>query len=203
MVDSSAALNRQNDYRLVAADSPPPLQLIDSLTLTRRKQLHRRRCISCRRWSLDPIPHTIQILRHNLQFIKLATTININFHYYKDTKNFSNNHHPFEEERVLLEAVKEKGADYDETKRLEAANMRLVVNLINQYQHRGLTLEELVEAGEASLRNAIMNFNLNSGIKFITYAVTQMRQYTEALTPQNCPKDEEKDNWGNKTQISR
>ena len=99
---------------------------------------------------------------------------------------------------MLLEAVKEKGADYDETKRLEAANMRLVVNLINQYQHRGLTLEELVEAGEASLRNAIMNFNLNSGIKFITYAVTQMRQDTEALTSQNCPKDEKK-----KTQLRK
>ena len=45
---------------------------------------------------------------------------------------------------MLLEAVKEQGAYCDEMKRLEAANMRLVVNLINQYQHRGLTLEELV-----------------------------------------------------------
>ncbi len=160
--------------------------------------MHRRRCIRRRRRSLDPIPHSIQILRHNFQFIKLATTININFHYYKDTKNFSNNHHSFEEERVLLEAVKEKGADCDEMKRLEAANLRFVVNLINQYQHRGLTLEELIEAGDASLRKAIMNFNLNSGIKFITYTVTQMRQYTEALTPQNCPKDEER-----KTQLRK
>lgn len=93
---------------------------------------------------------------------------------------------------MLLEAVKEKGAHYDEMKRLQAANLRFVVSLINQYQHRGLTLEELIEAGDARLRNAITNFNLNSGIKFITYAVTQMRQYTEALTPQNCPKDEER-----------
>ena len=85
---------------------------------------------------------------------------------------------------MLLEAVKEKGAHHDETKRLEAANLRFVVSLINQYQHRGLTLEELIEAGEASLRNAIMNFNLNSGIKFITYAVIQMLQDTETLTSQ-------------------
>lgn len=93
---------------------------------------------------------------------------------------------------MLLEAVKEKGAHYDETKRLEAANMRFVVNLFNQYQHRGLTLEELIEAGEASLRKATTNFNLNSGIKFITYAVTQIRQDIEALTPQNCPRDEKR-----------
>ena len=93
---------------------------------------------------------------------------------------------------MLLEAVKEQGAYCDEMKRLEAANLRFVVSLINQYQHRELTLEELIEAGEARLRNAITNFNLNSGIKFITYAVTQMRQYTEALTVQNCPKDEKR-----------
>ncbi len=93
---------------------------------------------------------------------------------------------------MLLEAVKEKGAYCDEMKRLEAANLRFVVSLINQYQHRGLTLEELIEAGKACLRKAIMNYGYNSGIKFITYTVTQMRQYTEALTVQNCPKDEKR-----------
>lgn len=36
-----------------------------------------------------------------------------------------------EEERVLLEAVKEKGAYCDEMKRLEAANIRFGVSLIN------------------------------------------------------------------------
>ncbi len=85
---------------------------------------------------------------------------------------------------MLLEAVKEQGAYCDEMKRLEAANTRFGVNLIYQYQHRGLTLEELIEAGEASLRKAIMDYGYNSSIKFITYTVTQMRQYTEALTSQ-------------------
>ena len=94
---------------------------------------------------------------------------------------------------MLLEAVKEQGAYCDEMKRLEAANLRFGLNLINQYQHRGLTLEELIEAGEASLRKATTNFNLNSGIKFITYAVTQMRQDTEALTSQ-LSKRREKEN---------
>ena len=84
-----------------------------------------------------------------------------------------------EEERVLLKAVKEKGAGCDEMKRLEKANMRFVVSLISQYQHRGLTFEELIEAGKSSLRNAIENYDLDSDTKFITYAVTQMRQSIE------------------------
>ena len=50
-----------------------------------------------------------------------------------------------DEQRKLLKAVKEKGRDSSEMKRLEAANMRFVVSLANQYQHRGLSLEELIE----------------------------------------------------------
>lgn len=84
-----------------------------------------------------------------------------------------------EEEQVLLKAVKEKGTDCDEMKRLEAANMRFVVSLVNQYQHRGLTLEELIEAGKAGLRNAAESYDLNSNCKFISYAVTQIRQPLE------------------------
>lgn len=95
-----------------------------------------------------------------------------------------------EEERVLLKAVKEKGCDCDEMKRLEAANMRFVVSLINQYQHRGLTFKELIEAGKASLRIAIENYDLDSDIKFITYAVTKIRQNIEELITFNCNKNE-------------
>ena len=82
-------------------------------------------------------------------------------------------------EHVLLKAVKEKGTDCDEMKRLEAANMRFVVSLVNQYQHRGLTLEELIEVGKVGLRKAVENYDLDSDTKFFTYAVTQMRQSIE------------------------
>ena len=84
-----------------------------------------------------------------------------------------------EEERMLLKAVKEKGRDCGEMKRLEAANMRFVVSLANQYQHCGLSLEELIEVGKAGLRKAVENYDLDSSTKFITYAVTQMRQSIE------------------------
>jgi len=84
-----------------------------------------------------------------------------------------------EEERMLLKAVKEKDCDCGEMKRLEAANMRFVVSLANQYQHRGLTLEELIVAGKASLEKAAESYDLDSDSKFITYAVPQMRQSIE------------------------
>ena len=91
-----------------------------------------------------------------------------------------------EEEQVLLKAVKEKGRECDEMKRLEAANMRFVVSLVNQYQHCGLSLEELIEVGKAALRNAAQNYDLDSDGRFISYAVTQMRQSIEEMTNQNC-----------------
>lgn len=86
-----------------------------------------------------------------------------------------------DEEQELFNAVKAKGTDCDEMKRLEAANMRFVVSLASQYQHRGLTLEELIEAGKASLRNAAEHFEIDSNCKFIAYAVPQMRRCIEEL----------------------
>lgn len=93
-----------------------------------------------------------------------------------------------EEELALLNAVKAKGRDCDEMKQLEKAKMRFVVSLVNQYQHRGLALEELIEAGKASLRKAIMDYDLNSETKFIAFAVPQMRQSIEnTITKINSP----------------
>ena len=98
------------------------------------------------------------------------------------------------EELALLKAMKEKGTDCDEMQQLEAANMRFIVSLANKYQHRGLNLEELIEAGKAALRNAAESYELDSDSKFITYAVPQMRQSIEELMTLNCTKNE---SWGN------
>lgn len=86
-----------------------------------------------------------------------------------------------QEELALLKAVKEKGAECDEMKQLEKTNMRFVVSLANQYQNRGQTLEELIEAGKASFRKAVMDYDLDPEIKFIAHAVPQMRQSIEEL----------------------
>ncbi len=95
-----------------------------------------------------------------------------------------------EEELALLKAVKEKGTDCIDMTQLEKANMRFVVSLVSQYQNRGLTLEELIEAGKAGLRKAIMDYDLDSETKFIAFAVHQMRQSIEILISQNCLKNE-------------
>lgn len=52
-----------------------------------------------------------------------------------------------DEEIALCKAVWEKGTDSDEMRQLEKASMRFVVSIANQYQHRVLTLVELIEAG--------------------------------------------------------
>lgn len=84
-----------------------------------------------------------------------------------------------EEEQALLKAVKEKGTDCDEKKRLEQANMKFVVSLIAQYQHRGLTLEELIETAKIGLREAIEKYDLASNRKLAVEAVQCMRQHIE------------------------
>lgn len=83
------------------------------------------------------------------------------------------------EERALLKSVKEIGADCEEMKRLEQANMKFVVSLIVQYQHRGLTLEELIEAATAGLRETIEQYDLASDNKLAVEAVRCMRQHIE------------------------
>ena len=81
-----------------------------------------------------------------------------------------------DEEAALCKAVLEKGTDCDEMRQLEKANMRFVVSIANQYQHRGLTLGELIEAGTDGLRKGAMKYDASHGTKFIAYAVWWVRQ---------------------------
>ena len=59
---------------------------------------------------------------------------------------------------------------------LEKANMRFVVSLVGQYKNQGLELEELLEAGKEGLRRAALTYRSDSDIRFLRYAVGQMRQ---------------------------
>ena len=81
-----------------------------------------------------------------------------------------------EEELELLKAVQEKGADCEEMRKLEKANMRWVLSAVRPYQKQGLTLEELIKAGTEGLRIGIMKYDLNDDIKFIAYVVKWIRQ---------------------------
>jgi RNA polymerase primary sigma factor len=81
-----------------------------------------------------------------------------------------------EEELALLKVVQKKGTDCDEMKELEKANMRFIVSVANQYQKRGLSLEELIEAGTEGLRKGAMKYNFEADFSFIAYAVWWIRQ---------------------------
>ena len=81
-----------------------------------------------------------------------------------------------EEEQALIKAIQEKGPEREEMEKLILPNMRFVVSVANQYKDKGLSLEELIEAGTEGLRKAALNYDLKADFKFISYAVWWIRQ---------------------------
>ena len=81
-----------------------------------------------------------------------------------------------EEELALIKAIQEKGPECDEMDKLVRPNMRFVVSVANQYQNKGLSLEELIETGTEGLRIAAEKFDINAECKFLSYAVWWIRQ---------------------------
>ena len=90
----------------------------------------------------------------------------------------------YEEVLELLKAVQEKGTDCEEMCKLEKANMRFVVSVANQYQKQGLTLEELIEAGNEGLLEAAVKYEPSADGNFIRFVVPLIRQHIlQAIKP--------------------
>lgn len=86
------------------------------------------------------------------------------------------NKHPLqtvEEQTELVHRIKE--GDEEALAQLIAGNLRFVVCVAKQYQNRGKSMEELIEAGNKGLELAAKKFNPQRGFKFITYAVWFIR----------------------------
>lgn len=88
-----------------------------------------------------------------------------------------------EEEIDLVKAA--QSGDQKAFTKLISSNLRFVVSIAKQYQNKGVLLLDLINEGNIGLINAIENFDLSLGYRFISYAVYWIRQsILSALTEQ-------------------
>ncbi len=85
--------------------------------------------------------------------------------------------------REEIQALVEKAQQGDE----EAMNLllwskaRFVPNLASQYKHKGASIQELLNVAMLALRNAVMEYDVNSEDSLIKFAVPQMREALEKI----------------------
>ena len=91
-----------------------------------------------------------------------------------------------EEETSL--ASRAKAGDEQARTRLVNANLRFVISIAKRYQHRGLSLVDLVAEGNIGLVKAVDRFDETLGYKFISYAVWWIKQsIIQAISRQARP----------------
>lgn len=82
---------------------------------------------------------------------------------------------------------KARNGDNDAREQLIKCNLRLVLSVIQRFQNRGETMDDLFQVGVIGLIKAIDNFNLDLDVRFSTYAVPmcigEIRRYLRDDNP--------------------
>lgn len=87
-----------------------------------------------------------------------------------------------EEERQLGERIAQ--GDQHALERLVTANLGFVVSVARQYQDNGLSLDDLVSEGNLALMLAAGKWKSEKGIRFVQYAVWDIRKAIERAIEQ-------------------
>src|SRR5438128_2703881 len=77
----------------------------------------------------------------------------------------------------VMRDTKRSYADREEARAaLVRANLRFAFSIAKRYQHRGVSLEDLVGEANAGLLHAAEKYDPDVGVNFISYAVWSIRQ---------------------------
>ena len=83
---------------------------------------------------------------------------------------------PLPREREVELSTKIRAGDMEARDTLVQANLRFVIDVAKNYQNRGLSLADLISAGNVGLMTAAERFDGDKGFKFISYAVWWIKQ---------------------------